>query len=257
MRCAAHSMAHNSHASATVAIIALAAHCAQITCSVCSGSVLVLCHVLYCHSLAVSDSSVVLSCCSHPFFSTVSGSTVTVRCISSGTLPESFSVSLAIESGATGCRASASATTQVTLSGCCVSGANTDTAFATVQTGEQLVAASNPGRAACFLDTAAGPWPSDCSMRWGWRNEFTGPGELTANLYAGAAKGCKNLNKLVGTMKVTCANDGGNARVVLWKPDNFGIMPPDNHYYVSWPACFASCTHALLAQQRKCPSKAH
>jgi hypothetical protein len=161
----------------------------------------------------------------------VDGNTYKVKCESTGTLPAGFNVTLTVESGAAGCTRAVSATSVVTLTGCCDGGG--DTAFATIQ--PRPTDPVTNGNASCF--GAAGQlWP-DCSNRWGWRNQFSGPGTQEAVLIAGAAGGCKNTNKVVGRMSVKCTDDGTtDSRVILGLPDNFGITPRDNHFYVGCKA---------------------
>lgn len=161
----------------------------------------------------------------------VSGTTYKVKCSATGTLPPGFTVTLTAEAGAAGCTRSASATSAVSLPGCC--GGGGDTAFATIRPKPTDDKPGN-GDAVCF-----DPAYADCSNRWGWRNEFTGQGPQNALIIAGAAVGCKNTNKVVGKMTVSCKNDvaTGGARVILGEPDNFGKIPRDNHFYVgcrSW-----------------------
>jgi hypothetical protein len=161
----------------------------------------------------------------------VSGNTYKVKCESAGTLPAGFNVTLTVESGAAGCTRAVSATSVVTLTGCCDGGG--DTAFATIR--PRPTDPVTNGNASCF--GAAGQlWP-DCSNRWGWRNEFSVAGTQEAVLIAGAADGCKNTNKVVGRMSVKCTDEGTtDSRVILGLPDNFGITPKDNHFYVGCKA---------------------
>jgi hypothetical protein len=158
-----------------------------------------------------------------------------VKCQSNGTLPAGFNVTLTAEAGAPGCTSTVSDTSVVALAGCC--GGGGDTAFATIRASRNGISPLSNGDAFCFghKDTT---WP-DCSNRWGWRNEFSKAGTQTAAIIAGAAIGCKNINKVVGQMPVMCTDEGSNSRVILGVPDNFGIKPDDNHFYVGCKAWLA------------------
>lgn len=160
--------------------------------------------------------------------------TNTTKVLPTGT----FTVTANAEAGATDCKQTGTKTTTVTVVGCCASGESSYAYGA-----EKKSDGTTFGTGTCFNNEMC------ASGNWGWRNvleEGTGIFDIYAGASASATSGeaCTNRNKKVGKIAVTCTNDGPNARVVVYQPDQkvlgangyVSLALLDHHLYVGCKA---------------------
>jgi hypothetical protein len=139
-----------------------------------------------------------------------------------------FTFKITAEAGAEGCKQTVSEEKTVTTPGCCATGSAY--AFGTDDTQQAF------GTGVCF-NNATEMSCGTTSNNWGWRNEFAGQGTGTFKIYAGGAVGCKNRNKMVGTITVSCADVNNDSRVMMYMPqqtlvggEDLSLL--DHHMYV-------------------------
>jgi hypothetical protein len=158
-----------------------------------------------------------------------------------------FTVKARAEAGPTDCKGSNSKTATITVVGCCSDG---DSAYAD-GTGKSVSDGSLFGKSTCFNENICGT-----SSNWGWRNEFGGEGTGKFEIYAGGSAsgvGCTNRKKMVGTITLSCANEGSDARVLAYQPDQklfnsgsaWDLSMLEHHLYVGckdWADLKASTT---------------
>lgn len=153
----------------------------------------------------------------------------------------SFTFSVTAEAGQDDCKNQTTVQERAQLPGCCATG--TDSAYAF---GRGWDATDNTipfGNGTCFnkiTEMSCGT----SSNNWGWRNEFPAEGNGTFSIYAGAAVGCKNSNKMVGTITVACKDyldstdsTKNGSRVTVYMPDQAlvdgaSLSLLDHHLYV-------------------------